>query len=1409
MLFQLRIFAATWNLDANGNWNVNGNWTAPSIFPNAEDAVADMLGVITSNRNITLGQNITIGTINFDNNNRYNISSGANLLFFQVSSGDALCTISNGTGNHRITADIQLNDTLVVSHNTASPFLITGAIGGSEGITRTGTGSGSLRLNNGTNSYLGTTSIEEGTIEYDGDGAIPAGSLVTIGNGIGATALLRIDTDMTAPNAFNVTIDSDGSLQQNGSQRIFISSLSGTGGVQMNGSNNNDNFIDIIGSTNTTFSGTISGGATNASSDPAMGNRLLKSGSSRLTLDSSNTYVSRTFILGGFINVQNGSALGPSGINSATYVEDGGTLEIQSNINLVKELFLNGSGVSGAGAIHCIGGNNTLSQPITLGWGTSTPVTIQIDSGTALESTNVISGTENLTLFGGGTLEYSGTLSNTYAGETFINDGILFLNKTGGAVAITDNIEINGGTLSWLNSNQITDTAVITQISGTLNLNGNTETIATYNLFTGPSLLNGGTLNLNSGGNALTMRFASITSGGTVAITGGGTVVYDDTDGVIASISTTVDLGGGVIVFDIADGPNSIDMRINNTIFNGGLTKIGPGTLELLGMNTYSGGTIITDGTVTGTTSGIQGNITNNSNLIFNQTSVGGNYSGIIDGTGMVDKQGSATVFFIGGNSNTYTGLTTITTGTLDLSRAGATSIPGNVSIEGGNLTWSESEQVANTSMITQTGGIFNLAGNTETIISYTFNGGTNTLAGGTLNLISGGNTLVMRNTTIPAPGTIVLVGAGIVTFDPTNNGTATINCDIDLDGGTRVFDILNGSASTDMLINGVISNGALTKTGNGTLELLGLNTYGGVTTVNGGTLIINTSSIPGDISHIGTVVFDQNFIGTYLDMMTGNGSLIKRGSSILTFINSHTTGTTTVEEGTFIVNGGLSGPGPVNVNVGATLGGIGPINKDISVSGTLAPAASIGTMTVVGNVEFQSGSIFEVELNPLTSDLLDITGSLTINDGSTLSVMPIPGNYTTPSSFLIANTTLGVTGVFSTVTSSLPLFTFDVVYTPTQILLQMSITPVVDLFATGNAGAVAECLNILSPDPNSDLGDVIAALATLPNDTAIEQALLQMQPSAFTSLALAQQNNTIYIRNGITIRLNEILDSCYSECNPFSLWVAPLGAFSRQHSRRLEPGYCSFSPGLIVGMDGAPSACFAWGIGLGYTYTHLDWRRSRGKADLDSVYGILYGQARSQCNYIQGIVMGTYSRYNVDRKIDFGTELIIDRHALSNQKGGEFAANLKTGWLWCCGCFNFSPFISVDYIYLHKGNFKERGADSLDLKVKGYNADLFIAELGFDFSYSLQKTTCGMKPFAKLSYILEERSRGKKLDAFLEGCPLDVKGLYPRRRSLLGVDAGIDLNIPCLVNITLTYQGKYQSNFQDHAFYLEIGRAF
>jgi autotransporter-associated beta strand protein len=124
-----------------------------------------------------------------------------------------------------------------------------------------------------------------------------------------------------------------------------------------------------------------------------------------------------------------------------------------------------------------------------------------------------------------------------------------------------------------------------------------------------------------------------------------------------------------------------------------------------------------------------------------------------------------------------------------------------------------------------------------------------------------------------------------------------------------------------------------------------------------------------------------NNLSTTVSGIISGaGGSLIKVGNGTLTLLGANTyTGPTTVNTGTLVVNGSIASLSLTTVNSGGTLGGTGTVgNTQINGGGVFAPGSgSAGTsMTVAGNLAFQSGALYLVQVNSSTASLANVTGT-------------------------------------------------------------------------------------------------------------------------------------------------------------------------------------------------------------------------------------------------------------------------------------------------------------------------------------------------------------------------------------------------------------------------------------------------
>lgn len=199
-----------------------------------------------------------------------------------------------------------------------------------------------------------------------------------------------------------------------------------------------------------------------------------------------------------------------------------------------------------------------------------------------------------------------------------------------------------------------------------------------------------------------------------------------------------------------------------------------------------------------------------------------------------------------------------------------------------------------------------------------------------------------------------------------------------------------------------------------------------------------------------GSLTYANTIGGTGLTTGGINTALVKTGTGklVLTAANTYT-GNTVVNGGTLEVNGTAANSALTSVNSGGQLAGVGTVKEtQINAGGTFAPGngTAASTMSVSGNLAFQSGAIYLVQVDPATASRANVTGIATLN-GATVAANYANGTYIAKK-YTILTATGGVSGTFGGVTNtSLPAgFSATLTYDANNAFLNLAMS------ASGNA---------------------------------------------------------------------------------------------------------------------------------------------------------------------------------------------------------------------------------------------------------------------------------------------------------------------------------------------------------------------
>ncbi len=684
--------------------------------------------------------NTTAETIQFDNN--VNVGGDATIDINRPGATSTIKTIQLGTlnigsntlgvtggnsyalrfnGATTLTGNATFNVANIYNNNPS--LTLTGAIGdGSAGYSLTKTGSGTLALS-GANTFSGGVFINAGVLRIASAANLGDTANVVTFTGAGT---LESSSTTTLTQGFVINEGVTGTLYAYDRSVTIDNSLTGSGTLRVSGGGTGGGFF-AFASNNNTFSGNIE--INSASGASYAGGLTLVS-----LADTSDTYIkmSNTGIF-----TYGPSAVVPLVLNNrkidsaATAVLNNNATNVNSTVTVNTDLVL--SGAVGNRNLTLGGsntGNNTFAGAITNGAGYVVSLTkagagrwilsntnnsytgaTTISGGTlSINSiTNIGPGTSAIgapTTVANGTIAIgsggtAGTLQYTGSGHT--TDRVISLaGNTGGVI-----LDQSGTGLLKFTSDFTAPGAASSDRRKTLTLQGSTAGIGEIaGVIPNSTLGNTGqlTTSLTKTGSGTWILSDSNTYTGTTAVSEGKLVVGADApsaaNGALGNATSDINLG-------VAGGNSDADLLI------GGAFTVGR-NIRLLTNNTTDTGTrVLTIGGNSAAISEFSGNIILGTNSqagrgVTLTAASGGQvtFSGVIQNptsmdatTYTVTKAGPGTVIL--SNTNTYTGGTTVTEGTLRLGANDALPNGSAVSIGTATLDVDTSNDTAGTLTIT------------------------------------------------------------------------------------------------------------------------------------------------------------------------------------------------------------------------------------------------------------------------------------------------------------------------------------------------------------------------------------------------------------------------------------------------------------------------------------------------------------------------------------------------------------------------------------------------------------------------------------------------------------------------------------------------------------------------------------
>jgi fibronectin-binding autotransporter adhesin len=918
------------------------------------------------------------------------------------------------------TGAVSLPATVAVTVN-ANTLTVGGAISGAGGFTKLG--SGTLVLS-GTSTLGGTVDLQAGTLAVGNNLALGNG-LLNFNGGISGSTFQSVDgTAHTITNAINFA----GSANAN-------SIFGGTGNLLFTATpaGNATAKTMTVNNPQTEFSGALGG----ASARTVAGTGIL-------ILSGANTYSGGTTInSGATLQLGNG---GTNGLLSASgAIDDEGTLLFNHTNALVQGTHFSSAAITGAGSVVQAGSGtttlnaaNTYSGPTTVNNGELFITQVYQGGGNVFVADGAKFGVQassvsnsatigNLTLGSSGatTLDFSYGLTGNptnaaLVASTVTIDGNSAI-RIGGAFTVGTFPVLKYGSLSGTFAGTVVGprgvTATLSNDVVNQVLYVAVSSVGTGIVWTGTNSIAPNLWDLNTTTNWLigvqpTDYIENVPPGDAVTFNdfGSGTVLLSNT---VSPASVTI---SNVLVNYTIQGSGQINCL-------GGLTKVGAGTVTMNVPATFTGNTVVSNGTYSIGANQTFANLSGNGTVTTST------------GTPVLTVNNSLNTTFSGGVSGA---LTLTTTGSGRLTMTGSNNISGNLFVSSGTLTFDSGfmnlNNFCSVGHVGTDNGIMTLKGTESFTDNSDFNVGDVGASVGTLNIQDTANLNInafyigsANSAGSMASGTVNQTGGtvtqlsnvtGTFCIGGRTTGTST--------GGVGIYNLSGGTLSAVAGIRvGSVGQGTLNQSGgtviaNTDINIARIAGATGTYNLDGGTLITtrvtSSTSVNATLNLNGGVIQAMNpqspFVGllsaanvlaggAIFDSATNNiviaqqlldggtgGGLTKFGSGTMYLDAGNTyTGNTVISNGVLAGVGTIAGPVLVEPNGKIGAGDAGP---------------TVGTLTINNNLTLQGGATFRINKTGGTpmSDLVSVSGT------TSYSGMLIVTNITSDATPLTTNDT-------------------------------------------------------------------------------------------------------------------------------------------------------------------------------------------------------------------------------------------------------------------------------------------------------------------------------------------------------------------------------------------------------------------